>query len=118
MRKILFRGQRIDNGEWVEGFYCYNPFMKRAEIFAFDEIRSYVYQVIPETVGQFTGLRDGKGQMIFEGDIFICTKFPKHKYIVEWDDETASFNCFNDAIGFNHTEIEIVGNIHEKRKRA
>ena len=58
MREIKFRGKRIDNGEWVYGYYLINPFFSRAEIFSFDNERSYVYEVDPATVGQYTGLKD------------------------------------------------------------
>lgn len=78
MREILFRGKRIDNGEWVYGY------------FVADEIHTYIFEqaqvhygldlggwldccqmqeVIPETVGQFTGLTDKNDNLIFEGDI-------------------------------------------------
>lgn len=61
MREILFRGKRMDNGEWVEGFLT------------FDGVNEdyYIYdrEVDPSTVGQYTGLKDKNGKRIFEGDI-------------------------------------------------
>ena len=79
MREILFRGKRVDNGEWVEGYYhCvtdnYTPknihyittFKKldNGEI-----ILTGQYDVVPETVGECTFFPDRNGKMIFEGDI-------------------------------------------------
>lgn len=79
MREILFRGKRKDTGEWVEGYYA------EARDYLTGEVITYIFptditlyphsefsgyeEVIPETVGQFTGLTDSCDNKIFEGDI-------------------------------------------------
>lgn len=73
-REIIFRGKRIDNGEWVKGFYVCVLDTHYIMTGKFDSltngiINSEAYKVDPATVGRFSGLTDRNVTKIFEGDI-------------------------------------------------
>ena len=111
MREILFRGKRIDNGEWVEGIYYkrthdYGDISEKhyiitsTESLQYDQALEYE-EIAPETVGQYTGLTDKNGKKIFEGDLLDGFSYPYlyeeyHNYFAEvvWFDNTPAFGLY------------------------
>ena len=122
MREILFRGKRVDNGEWIYGDYA-APFAFYPDIIFKRDDEFEGIAVIPETVGQFTGLTDKNGKRIFEGDILKSRyddEYPDNVAIevVKWiynGWHTQQGNCTPDTI--DDVEImpysEVVGNVHD-----
>ena len=131
MREILFRGKRIDNGEWVFGFYfCMYHDDDREHLHHFiiplnvsipkdRPIGEIQVEVDPNTVGQcVSGLPDKNGKKIFEGD--IVSGFFNHEKIVGYIfyGSDASFFIQRDVlfgIGLNNASdwLEVIGNIHD-----
>ena len=132
MREILFRGKRVDNGEWIVGYLFrlseeLNPFIMIKN-------RSESHEVFPETVGQYTGLTDKNGTKIFEGDI-VCIRYrngeiccigdvqfshgvygaewlgtKKNKSMVGGWGQLHNLRRFDDDI---INDIEVIGNIYD-----
>lgn len=86
MRKILFRGKRTDNNEWIEGCllltncksYISNRPYSMGKVYETDGIEFVFggfYEVDPATVGRCTGLKDTNERELFDGDII---EFPNH----------------------------------------
>lgn len=115
MKEILCRS-KTEKGNWVKGYYFYSE--KENKHYILGESKDYglqKFEVIPETVGQYTGLCDKNGTKIFEGDIlkgvFYGFPFPveDYKFKVFWDGLEAGFK----ASYFSNNECEILGNIHD-----
>ena len=76
MREILFKGKRLNNGEWVEGYYVEKTLVhagnKSKKHFYILNLSGNLEEVDGETVGQYAGLTDKKCVKIFDGDIVRC----------------------------------------------
>lgn len=117
MREILFRGKRTDFNRWIEG-YLYRLSEKLNPFIMIKNEGGTAFEVIPETVGQYTGLTDKNGKKICEGDILRYTiDGDVYIYVCFWDDGNCEFGLKNEkrdfGLAYAPHDKEIIGNIHD-----
>ena len=113
MREILFRGKRVDNGEWLYG--CYYHCIGTAYGATFIVVNDFGFiEVIPHTVGQYTGLTDKNGVKIFEGDI---VKNSRDVGLLYYKEKNSAFTVKGWEYGYwlwhDKEDIEVIGNIYD-----
>ena len=137
-REILFRGKKQSTGEWVYGSLITNekPGLHTIAQVNTNPVQNGVltgwcFGVLPETVGQFTGIADKAGKRIFEGDVLnVIGMEAFYTYVISYENgcfiathtkikaynykplKWGNINRFNEL----SIEIEVIGNIHDNPK--
>lgn len=128
MKKILFRGKRVDNGEWLDGNLVTYPSgtYKIVITTSRQPIFGTLKEVIPETVGQYTGLEDKEKNRVFTGDVvkndcgdigLICLGTYKvwstahFGFYIDWHNDK---HLRPDILyWFDEDRVSVIGNIHD-----
>jgi uncharacterized phage protein (TIGR01671 family) len=136
MREIVFRGKSKETGAWVCGDLFYKDGLVGKEddhfyILNADMMGISEREVIPDTVGQYTGCKDKKGVKIFEGDIvrytdeYSCVKTVPvvwgGEYYPAFDLAVELYDCANSLVELlldSDAMVEVIGNIHDNPELA
>lgn len=116
MRTIKFRGKRIDNGKWAIGDLQHHndgsvTIMTNLSVWSDNDGDVDAYgeelRVVPETVGQYTGMKDCNSQDIYDGDIIRDLRGVREVQFVIFD------NRQGYEIELEDSDLEVIGNIHD-----
>ena len=126
MREILFRGKTLNGNEWVIGAGVYKSegytWIITDDVTKTENRGTGSDAIIPETVGQYTGLTDKNGKKIFEGDIvqyygtYALEVFIENGHTkIRWFDTVMNGEYDELFFGFDESlgECEVIGNIHD-----
>lgn len=130
--RYLFRGKRIDNGEWVIGnciddgvtgqvfIHTVGNSVNESDKVGEEGCLQFVaFEVAPATICQCTGLKDKNGKLIWENDVVSYCDCTKEDYVIAWEQNKACFeyqeySCsmmnFDELSG---CEVEVIGNIFD-----
>lgn len=120
MREILFRGKRVDNGEWVEGFFWKDIWGDGESCYIHYDTEDY--KVNPTTVVQYANAQAKNGEKIFEGDIVQAPwwrnqkveimkgliEFSKGAFSIVWQD-----TMYGKYFAGYVADMEVIGNIFD-----
>lgn len=122
MRDIKFRGKRADNGQWVYGYLIKDCDDNK---FYITNTRAIYHEVNPDTIGQYTGLKDINNKEIYEGNIVLISMSMIYGKPIEqnckvwFEERLSSFVCNwgnNPPVrigSFCNTAFEVIGNIYD-----
>lgn len=125
MREVKFRGKRKDNGEWIKGYLVVDEISDKYYIFPSGNscneqdilgkeglLHILTFEVIPETVGQYTGLKDKNRTEIYEGDIVQQYNIKANGTIIY---KYGQFGIVALGMFWNihSSQTEVIGNIHD-----